>query len=479
MEIILPGDVQYIISKLEDAGYEAYAVGGCVRDVALGRKPSDWDITTSAKPAIVKKCFKRTVDTGIQHGTVTVLLGDTGYEVTTYRIDGEYEDGRHPGRVEFTGNLRLDLERRDFTINAMAYNDKAGLVDEFGGLKDLKDGIIRCVGNPGSRFDEDALRMLRAVRFSAQLGFCIEGNTRNAIIENASNIGKISAERIRAELSGILLSDNPGKIREAYDTGMTEVFLPELGNMIKTSQYNHHHIYNVGEHCIRSVEIMAVFFSGTGNAVCGLFIPQDVQGITKSLVKKMDIKHRLILCLVMLLHDIAKPEVLSIDENGCGHFYGHPQKGSGMAGDVLKRLAFDNETISLVKRLVKYHDYRIVPEPRAVRRAVSKIGSDITDMLFLVQYADILAQNPETFDEKLGNMEKVIKEYRKMEDEAPPLCIKDLDIDGNDLIKAGIKPGPVFGEILDYLLGIVLEEPCKNQKDILSGYVLEYKNVKL
>ena len=221
LKMILPKNVSYIISKLEQAGYEAYAVGGCVRDTLLERKPQDWDITTSAKPLEIKQLFKKTIDTGIQHGTVTVMLDHIGYEVTTYRIDGEYEDNRHPKKVEFTDNLKLDLERRDFTINAMAYNDKRGLIDEFEGIKDLKDGIIRCVGDAGQRFDEDALRMLRAVRFAGQLGFEIDDNTRNAIVQRADRLENISAERIRVELTTSLVAKEAGRLRDAYSTGRT------------------------------------------------------------------------------------------------------------------------------------------------------------------------------------------------------------------------------------------------------------------
>lgn len=473
MEIILPGDVSYIINKLEEAGYEAYAVGGCVRDTLLGREPLDWDITTSAEPLFIKSCFRRTVDTGIKHGTVTVMIGDTGYEVTTYRIDGKYEDGRHPENVEFTSNLRLDLGRRDFTVNAMAYNDRDGLIDEFNGLEDLRDGIIRCVGSPGSRFDEDALRMLRAIRFSGQLGFTIEENTRRAAIERAGNLKKISAERIRTELSKLLVSKYPGKIREAYNTGMTKVFLPEFDKMMVTSQRNHHHIYTVGEHSVRSVEIMGCFLRGDGSN----FIPADVLKQAERLKKEIGRKQQLMLCLVMLLHDIAKPEVMSVDENGTGHFYGHPQKGEEMAERILKRLSFDNNTVSVVKRLVRYHDYRIVPAKRAVRKAVSKIGRDIMEMLFLVQFADILAQNPDTFGEKLGILYSVIEKYREIIEEETPLCIKDLDINGNDLINAGVKPGPGIGRILEGLLDIVLEEPGQNKKDILLSHAKEIAGI--
>lgn len=479
MEIILPGDVSYIINKLEEAGYEAYAVGGCVRDTLLGREPLDWDVTTSAEPHFIKSCFRRTVDTGIKHGTVTVMIGDMGYEVTTYRIDGEYEDGRHPENVEFTNNLRLDLGRRDFTVNAMAYNDRDGLIDEFNGIEDLKDGIIRCVGSPGSRFDEDALRMLRAVRFSGQLGFTIEENTRQAAVERAGNLRKISAERIRMELSKLLVSKYPGKIREAYNTGMTKVFLPEFDKMMVTDQHNHHHIYTVGEHSVRSLEIMGSLLSeyAVNTGECGYFIPAGVLKQAEVLKKGISKKQQLMLCLVMLLHDIAKPEVISFDGNGTGHFYGHPQKGEGMAEKILKRLSFDNNTVSVVKRLVKYHDYRIVPAKHAIRRAASKIGRDIMEMLFLVQFADILAQNPDTFEEKLLSLYSVIDKYREIIEEETPLCIKDLDINGNDLINAGIKPGPGIGRILEGLLDLVLEEPGQNKKDILLSHAKEIAGI--
>lgn len=265
LKMILPKNVSYIISKLEQAGYEAYAVGGCVRDTLLERKPQDWDITTSAKPLEIKQLFKKTIDTGIQHGTVTVMLDHIGYEVTTYRIDGEYEDNRHPKKVEFTDNLKLDLERRDFTINAMAYNDKRGLVDEFEGIKDLKDGIIRCVGDAGQRFDEDALRMLRAVRFAGQLGFEIEEETRNAIVQRADRLENISAERIRVELTKLLVAKEAGRLRDAYSTGMTRYFLPELDKAMVTEQKNPHHVYTVGEHSIHGIEIMNCFFEGTSD----------------------------------------------------------------------------------------------------------------------------------------------------------------------------------------------------------------------
>lgn len=231
MKIILPDDVKVIVSRLISNGYEAYAVGGCVRDSIIRRVPGDWDITTSARPEEVKKLFKHTINTGIQHGTITVMLHHTGYEVTTYRLDGEYEDGRHPKSVEFTNSLIEDLKRRDFTINAMAYNDETGLVDEFAGREDLRAGIIRCVGNPAERFGEDALRMLRAVRFSAQLGFEIEHDTVAAIKELAPSIAKVSKERIHTEFGKIFLSPHPEYMGRVYEYGLSRYTLPELDSI--------------------------------------------------------------------------------------------------------------------------------------------------------------------------------------------------------------------------------------------------------
>jgi len=231
MRILIPGQVEQIIEQLHDHGYEAFAVGGCVRDTLLGRRPEDWDITTSARPGQVKALFPRTIDTGIRHGTVTVMLGTSSYEVTTYRIDGEYEDGRHPRQVEFTADLREDLRRRDFTINAMAYSQQTGIIDPFGGMADLEQGIIRCVGSADKRFDEDALRILRAVRFSAQLGFAVEEDTWNGIIKAAPNLAKISKERVQAELGKLLLSPNPEQIAQVYETGMAAYISPAFGRL--------------------------------------------------------------------------------------------------------------------------------------------------------------------------------------------------------------------------------------------------------
>lgn len=434
MKIQLPQKVDYIINQLIKHGYEAYAVGGCVRDSILGKEPEDWDITTSAKPMEVKKIFKRTIDTGIVHGTVTVMLEKDGYEVTTYRIDGEYEDNRRPKTVEFTSNLVEDLKRRDFTINAMAYNTEVGLVDIFDGYKDIKEERIRCVGEPSDRFDEDALRILRALRFSAQLGFDIDKDTLEAVQKKAANLKNISAERIRVELNKLLLSDHPEKLMDAYEVGITKVVLPEFDAMMNTEQYNYHHIYNVGAHSMKALE-----------------------WVDKNLVLRW----------TMLLHDVEKPSCKVKDEEGCDHFYGHPEKGADTAKQILRRLKFDNETTDTVVRLVKWHDYNFALTPAGMRRASNKVGTDIMELLFQVKRADILAQNPKTWGDKLGHLDKAKEIYQVILRKQECVELKDLHINGNDLISLGLKPGRALGKTLNLLLEQVLENPSLNEREKL------------
>ena len=471
-KMTMPQEVVRIINTLEEHGYEAYAVGGCVRDAMLGRTPEDWDITTSAKPLEVKALFRKTIDTGLQHGTITVMMNGEGYEVTTYRIDGEYEDGRHPKEVAFTTNLKMDLERRDFTINAMAYNDRSGLVDEFDGVGDLKKGIIRCVGDAGQRFDEDALRMLRAVRFSGQLGFVIEPDTLRAMEARIQNLEKISAERIRVEMTTLLISPNPGTIRVAYTAGMTKVFLPELDRMMTCEQQNHHHCYTVGEHSIHGIERIQSLMAGEKQNELSGYAGEKLRKLCASLDKKQ----YTMLVLTMLLHDVAKPAVMTLDDNGEGHFYGHPEKSAAMARSILKRLTYDNDTIDTVVRLIRYHDYRMENTMRAVRRAASKIGRDIMWMEFAVQYADVLAQSPDTISAKTAKLDSCMKKYEEIEEKNQPLCVKDLAVNGRDLMQEGIKPGPQLGKLLQGLLETVLEEPERNTKEELLVLVKELED---
>lgn len=325
INIRIPESVERILKTLMEHGYEAYAVGGCVRDAVLGRTPNDWDITTSAKPEAVKRLFRKTIDTGIAHGTVTVMLDHTGYEVTTYRIDGEYEDGRHPKNVEFTGNLVEDLKRRDFTINAMAYNHIHGLVDAFDGIGDIRCRRIRCVGNPSDRFNEDALRILRAIRFAAGLDFEIEDETRKAVAILAGNLRKISKERIQAELEKLLMSSHPEKLKIAYETGVSKVVFPELDR------------------------IMAL---GNGNDIINL-------------LSCMEKDHYLRWAALLCMSDREK------------------------SARILKELRFDNKTVDMVSRLVEAAKKDIPLTLSGIRRDIYETGEDIYGhyILFMKYFA--------------------------------------------------------------------------------------------
>lgn len=453
MKFKIPEKVQYIIDTLIDNGYEAYAVGGCVRDMILGKNPEDWDITTSAKPHEVKRVFRRTVDTGIVHGTVTVLLDKDHFEVTTYRLDGIYEDNRHPKEVSFTGELKDDLKRRDFTINAMAYNYADGIIDLFGGMEDLKSRLIRCVGIADERFDEDALRLLRAVRFSAQLDFLIEKDTKAAIENKAELLKNISAERIRTELTKLLVSDNPDRLRLLYELGITNVILPEFDKMMVTGQKNIHHAYNVGEHTIRTVSTVA------GTVRENRFTPQE----------------RCILRWTMLLHDIDKPSTITMGKDGQNHFYGHQEKGALTAKRILKDLKFDNETLEAVVHLVRWHDYRFALTPIGIRKATAKIGKEYMELLFEVNYADTSGKNPKTNREKFKQLEEARRLYKEMIDRDECVSLKELQISGKDLIAAGFKPGKRMGLILNKLLDAVIEDPSLNDKDTLLSMAIQIK----
>ncbi len=436
MRIEIPEKAKFIIETITKAGFEAYVVGGCVRDSILDRKPEDWDITTSAKPYQVKALFPRTIDTGIQHGTVTVMLDKEGFEVTTYRIDGKYEDSRHPKEVTFTPNLSEDLKRRDFTINAMAYNEQTGLIDIFGGMQDIEKKVIRCVGDAKERFTEDALRIMRAIRFSAQLGYTIEEKTAEAIRELAPNLKNISAERIQVELVKLLVSSHPDYLRMAYDMGVTKVILPEFDRMMETPQNHPHHKYNVGEHTLHAL----------------LAVPCDR-----------------ILRLTMLLHDVGKPDTLSVDENGITHFHGHPTVGEELAKQILRRLKFDNDTIRTVTRLVRYHDYGngVDPDMRIVRRGIQKVGEDIFPLLIRVRHADVCAQSDYKKTEKLELLDKWERLYHEIVAKNQCVSLKTMAITGKDLIALGMKPGKEIGSMLDGLLQMVIENPECNTREFL------------
>lgn len=443
VRISLPEKARTILGMLRAAGFETYAVGGCVRDSLMGRQPQDWDITTSARPEEVKRLFAHTIDTGIRHGTVTVMLGREGFEVTTYRIDGKYEDARHPKEVEFTRSLAEDLKRRDFTMNAMAYNEEDGLVDLFGGLDDIRSQMIRCVGDPKERFEEDALRMMRTVRFAAQLGFSIEGRTREAVSLLAGNLRKISAERVQAELVKLLVSDHPEQVRTLSEIGISAAIFPWLDEMFATPQENPHHIYDVGEHTVQALT----------------HVPADKD-----------------LRLTMLLHDIAKPRCRTVDAQGICHFYGHPKEGAAMARKVMRDWKFDNATTDRVCRLVLWHDHNPRLTPTKVRRTIHEIGPDAYPDLFAVKRADTMAQSDYQREEKLRYIEDYEALWREITERGDCISLKGLALTGRDLIAAGMAPGKGIGEMLGRLLDWVMENPSRNTRDNLMRKVEEWQN---
>ena len=432
MNINVPEEAYIIIDTLEKHNYEAFIVGGCVRDSLLNKSPKDWDITTSALPEIVTSLFPKTIPTGIQHGTVTVIISGKSFEVTTYRIDGEYSDGRHPNGVCFTSSIMEDLSRRDFTINSMAYNSSIGLVDPFGGEADLTKGIIKCVGDAELRFREDALRMLRAIRFSCQLNFPIEPVTFTSICNNSSTIEKVSFERIRDEFCKILISQHPSQgIRLLHSSGILKIILPELEKCVGFSQKNPHHDKDVFEHILSVLD----------NSPCS-------------------IKLR----LSALFHDIGKPECFIMDENGIGHFHGHDKVSASIAEKIMKRLKFDNSTIKDVSLLISEHmtGYAVL-KVSSVKKLINRVGLDNVEELFQLQIADSKGHAVPDYT----NILKIRTMARKIINEKQPLTVKDLAVKGTDLINIGYKPGISLGKELNKLLDLVLLYPEMNTIDNL------------
>lgn len=445
--IKVPEGPRHIISMLQENRHKAYVVGGCVRDRLLLKEPSDWDITTSAKPEATIEIFKsagyKVIPTGLIHGTVTVILGKEGYEITTFRIDGEYSDGRHPDSVEFTDEVKEDLSRRDFTINSMAYNDENGLVDYFNGYEDLNNRIVRCVGDPNKRFNEDALRMLRAIRFSAQLGFDIEGKTSEAIKINYKLIKNVSVERIQIEINKILMSDNPHFIEKLYEYKLLDCIIPEYSLCFKCDQNNPNHIYNVGVHIQNSL---------------------------------MYVEKNLSLRLAMLFHDIGKPLCKTTDDNGIDHFYCHAEKSFFLAEEILKRLKYDNATIEKVKILVKFHD-AVIDTPKQVRKILNKIGEENFIDLLKVKEADIKAQNCRYYKERHDKIKLAKNIFDKVIAENNCFKLKDLAVNGRDLMDIGIKDGRLIGKTLNELLERVIENPELNNKKKLLEIIKNHLNV--
>lgn len=429
INIKLPSEVEFILNRLINSGYEAYAVGGCVRDSILNKVPKDWDITTKAKPEEVIKLFDKVILTGIKHGTVTVVLNKTGYEVTTFRTDGEYEDNRHPKQVKFVTSLKEDLARRDFTINAMAYNEVNGLIDYFDGVKDLKNKTIQTVGNPNKRFSEDALRMLRAIRFSAQLDFNIEQNVLDTIKKLKENITYISKERIREEFNKILIY-NPRKIDVLRECELLDYIIRGAGKMYKFNQNNPYHVYDLYNHTLSAVEI---------------------------------IEPILYLRLTMLFHDFGKISTKTTDENGISHYYAHGKISMEIAEGILKELKYDNDTTNEVLTLIKYHDCSLKSKT-SIKRMLNKIGEKYLRDLIKVQRADVISQNPLYSAERLSNLIEIEKKLNLILNENECFNLKDLKINGMDLQEIGFHKGKAIGETLKYLLDLVIENPSLNEK---------------
>lgn len=409
IRINLPDDVRRIIKTIEDNGYEAYAVGGCVRDSILGRNPDDWDITTSARPEQIKSFFKNTIDTGIKHGTVTVMMNHTGYEVTTYRIDGEYKDGRHPESVEFSAKLVDDLKRRDFTINAMAYNESNGFVDEFNGIEDLNNHVIRCVGNPIERFSEDALRMMRAIRFSAQLGFDIDSKTYAAIVELAPTIRQVSMERVQVELAKTIMSDNPFYVKQYEQTGLLRENLSYMDEIL------------------------------SGKLV------KNAMAMLKYAPKSTVLRYAAIF-------NMGEPDRVKAE---------------------LKALKLDNYTVDTVTKLVAYSKDTIEENEPAVREAVHKYGKELLALMFENEEARINTKEEIvgiSLSSQRLHLNRIKKMYEDIISRGDCISVKDLDITGNDLMEYGLS-GVQIGKTLNELLHIVIENPKLNEKSTLLAMI--------
>jgi len=432
----MPKNVDTAINLLQSAGFEAYAVGGCVRDSLLGKIPNDWDITTSAKPEDMKSVFAdfHCIDTGIKHGTVTVVIDGEPLEITTFRLDGEYEDNRHPKSVTFTSNLGADLGRRDFTVNAMAYSKKTGTVDLFGGQNDLKNKIIRCVGDPDRRFNEDALRILRALRFASALDFEIEEKTAQSLLKNRALLGNISEERIAKELLKLVCGKGAKRILTDFAPVLFEI-LPELQPMYKNSHDNPHHCYDIYEHTLIAVESID---------------PEPT------------------LRFAMLLHDCGKPAVKKFDENGVAHFYGHQRISAEISAQILARLKVSNKFRDEILFLVSNHDrWELYENTEKMPRYLSKFGLDGVLNLLKVMRADVLAQSPE-YRYRLDQIADAEETAKNLAAQKPCLSLSELQINGRTLMNIGIPQGRKLGAVLAQLLDEVIDGVTKNTQEALT-----------
>lgn len=443
--ITIPDNANAIIHTLQNNGHSAYVVGGCVRDSLMGRTPHDWDICTSATPEQMLEIFKdyRVIETGLKHGTVTIVIDGEQYECTTYRIDGKYSDNRRPDNVTFTNDLVEDLRRRDFTINAMAYNDTEGLIDPFGGSEDIKENIIQCIDSAKDRFGEDALRILRAICFAAQLDFTIELNTDWEIHQQYRSLENISVERINSEFCKIVASDN-FCVELLLHKDVFALFIPELKDMFDFPQKNPHHDYDVFGHTVHAIENC----------------------------NSDDLTVR----LAVFFHDFGKPHSYQDGEDGIRHFKGHGRVSADMTDTIMRRLKFDNETRNNVVQLVYYHDATFEVGKKYVKRWLNKLGEKQFRRLLDVRRSDIKGQkavcgtDKKNKIEKLDNIEKLIDEVMQ---ENQCFTLKDLAVNGNDLIQIGYNPDKQLGEALNILLNGVINEEFENKKDSLLNIAKE------
>ncbi len=438
MTIKLPSEVKLILNHFKESGYEAFCVGGAVRDSIMGNEPGDWDITTNATPNEITNIFKnyKIIETGIKHGTVTVIIDKKPYEITTYRIDGEYEDNRHPGNVIFTRNLKDDLARRDFTVNAIAYNPDAGIVDFYDGQGHIYNSIIKTVGDPDKRFNEDGLRIMRALRFAATLGFEIDCETASAIHRNKDLLKNISAERINIELTKLVCGKNAFNILMEYPDVLS-VVIPEIAPAVSFKQYGKKHAYDVWEHICHTVDT----------------IPSDR-----------------ILRLTMLLHDLGKVPTHALNDKGDSTFKKHAPIGGEMAREILTRLKFDKKTINRVSFLVSYHDFEPTESKIELKHHLKTKTPDDIRTLLVIKKSDRGALSESYRDISEGTAQ-TLRWLDEIERNNECCTINQLAVNGNDLIAQGIT-GEKVGETLNYLLDSVIEEKVTNDKSALLTYLL-------
>lgn len=432
-KIQLPKTVKQILNRLSESGFEAYIVGGCVRDCIMGKEPNDWDITTSALPSEVKTVFEneRLIETGVSHGTVTLILNNSPYEITTYRVDGNYTDSRHPESVTFTRSLKEDLKRRDFTINAIAYNDVEGIVDLFDGARDIRLRTIRAVGDAATRFQEDALRILRALRFSSTLDFSIDEQTEKSAIECKDLLLNISAERILAELSKTLCGKNVKYVLKRFKD-IVFTIIPELKLSDNFDQHTPYHAYDVYTHTVLALE---------------------------------KIEPKIHLRLATLLHDVAKPACHTSDENGVGHFKNHANVGSEMAEQILKRLKCDTATIKKVATLIKYHDIELSLNENLILKRLNKFGEEMLFDIIKLKKADNQAKT-ENVLYRVTELEEIENEVKRIIALKKCFSLKDLAVKGTDIVSLGAV-GVEVGEVLNALLEKVIDGEIPNEKSVL------------